>query len=73
MQLDCEAPLPLCVGHLEQVNLRDRSRDVEQGVDPAERRNALLHHGPCGIRLRQVRIDHQRIRASSPDRLGCLL
>ena len=40
VKLERQSLLPLPVGHLEQIDLRHRAGDIEQRVDPAERRRA---------------------------------
>ena len=73
MQFQREAAFPLRVGHLEQVDLRHRARDIEQRVDAAERGQGLIDHRLRGLRLGQVGIDDQRFRAGGLHRLGRLL
>ena len=64
-----QARLPLRVGHLEEVDLRHRARDVEQRVDAPERGQGLIDHGLGGGRLGEVDIDDQRFRAGGLHRL----
>ena len=73
MQLQRQAPLPLRVGHLEEVDLRHRARDIEQRVDSTERGQGLIDHGLGGRRLGEVDIDDQRFGAGGLHRLRCLI
>ena len=63
MKLQRKAALPLSVGHLEQVDLRHRAGDVEQGIDPAESRERLIDDRLRRGGIRQVGIDDQRLCA----------
>ena len=68
MQLKREARIPLRVGHVEQVNLWNCARDVEQGVDATERGESLIDHILGSLRLREIAGDHERFRACGLDR-----
>ena len=73
MQLEREAAFPLRVGHLEQIDLRHRARDVEKRVDAAERGQGPVGRCLRGFGLPQVGVDHLRFRVGGRDRRGRLL
>jgi hypothetical protein len=64
MELERQATLPLLVGHLEEVYLRHRARDVEEGVDAAECAQSLIDDGLRGSGLGQINIYDQFFRSS---------
>jgi hypothetical protein len=63
----------LRIGHLEEVDLRDRARNIEQGIDPSEGGQSLIDHPLRGGGDGQIGIDHQHFRAGGFHRFGGLL
>jgi hypothetical protein len=57
----------LRVGHVEQVNLRNRAGDVEKRVDATERGESLIDRVLGSLRLREIARDHKRFRARGSD------
>ena len=58
MELECQAILPLRIGHLEQINLWHCSGNVEQGVDSAKTIEGALDDDFRRLGLTQVeRVD----------------
>jgi hypothetical protein len=68
-----QAAVPLRVGHLEQVDLRHRAGDIQQGIDPAKRLQRPVDNGCRCRRFREVDIDGQRFGASRLHRVGRFL
>jgi hypothetical protein len=55
----------LPIGHLEQIDLRHGSGDVEQPVDPTKRAESLLDHRPRRRGQTEIDIDDQRFCAGN--------
>jgi hypothetical protein len=68
MQLERQARLPLRVGHLEEVNLRNRAGDVEKRVDSAEQCESLIDDALRRLRLGEIALDHERFCARGHNR-----
>jgi hypothetical protein len=63
MQLERQTRVPLRIGHLEQVDLLDRPRDVEKRVDSTERGLGVIDHALSGLRLGEIAIDDEHFCA----------
>jgi hypothetical protein len=60
----------LRLGHLEQIDLRHRACDIEQGIDLTERRERLIRDLLCGRDFRKIDIHDERRSARCLDRCG---
>jgi len=63
MQLQRGAVGPLRVGHLEQIDLRYRARNVEQRVDSSEAIERRFHDCLRRLRLAKIRSEDLPLRA----------
>jgi hypothetical protein len=67
MQLQRYSTVPLCIGHLEEVDLGNRTGDVEQSVNATERGKRLVNDFLCRGGIGQVKLNNQGLGADSLD------
>jgi hypothetical protein len=67
VKLESHPVIPLLIGHLEQIDLRNCPGDVKQGVDPAETLQGAAHDSLRRRRFSQVKIEHESLGAGGFD------
>jgi hypothetical protein len=67
MQFERQRAIPLRLGHLEQIDLRYRARDIEQDIDLTEGRERLIGDLFGGRNFREVEIEDERLGAGCRD------
>ena len=67
MELQFHPGIPLLIGHFQNVDLGNRTGDVEKCIDASETVERLCHDGVRRLRAAHVEVERQRLGATRLD------